>query len=114
MKCDVAIQTEVALQNIGYASDLGPHMKVAWGSKKWDLCCSDCHKKIRYGSHLVFHRIKKGIQVLKGTRECKWRLLNCFCARTHLALVHLWAERVRVQLTSSFQLFIVFPYIAVN
>ncbi len=30
MKCDMAVQTEVALQNIGYVSDLGPHMKVAW------------------------------------------------------------------------------------
>ncbi len=30
MKCDMAVQTEFALQNIGYLSDLGPHMKVAW------------------------------------------------------------------------------------
>ncbi len=30
MKCDIAVQTEVALQNMGYVSDLGPHMKVAW------------------------------------------------------------------------------------
>ncbi len=30
MKCDVAVQTDVARQNIGYVSDLGPHMKVAW------------------------------------------------------------------------------------
>ncbi len=26
----MAVQTEVALQNIEYVSDLGPHMKVAW------------------------------------------------------------------------------------
>ncbi len=30
MKCDMAVQTEVALQNTGYVSDLGPHMEVAW------------------------------------------------------------------------------------
>ncbi len=30
MKCDMAVQTEVALQKIGYVYDLGPHMKVAW------------------------------------------------------------------------------------
>ncbi len=26
----MAVQTEVTLQNIGYVSDLGPHMKVTW------------------------------------------------------------------------------------
>ncbi len=26
MKCDMAVQTEVALQNIRYVSDLGPHI----------------------------------------------------------------------------------------
>ncbi len=30
MKCDMVVQTEVALQNIVYVSDLGPHMKVDW------------------------------------------------------------------------------------
>lgn len=30
MKCDMTVQTEVALQNIGYVSGLGPHTKVAW------------------------------------------------------------------------------------
>ncbi len=30
MKCHMAVQTEVALQKIGYVSDLGPHVKVAW------------------------------------------------------------------------------------
>ncbi len=30
MKCDMANQTEVTLQNIGYVSDFGPHMKVSW------------------------------------------------------------------------------------
>ncbi len=30
----MAVQTEVALQNIGYVSDLGPHMKVAWADLK--------------------------------------------------------------------------------
>lgn len=30
MKCIIAIQTEVALQNIRYVSNLGPRMKKAW------------------------------------------------------------------------------------
>ncbi len=41
MKCDMAIQTEVSLQNIRYVADLG----LIW--KKSDLCFSDGHKKIR-------------------------------------------------------------------
>ena len=28
--CDLAVQTEVAFQKIGYVSDLGPHTQVAW------------------------------------------------------------------------------------
>lgn len=30
MKRDRTVQTKVALQNIGYVSDLGPRTKVAW------------------------------------------------------------------------------------
>lgn len=30
MKCDMTRQTDVALQNNGYVSDVGPHMKVSW------------------------------------------------------------------------------------
>ncbi len=58
----MAIQTDVALQNNVYVSDLGPHMKVAWAwlkKKKNRICAvqtsiikSDiCHiwaKKVRF------------------------------------------------------------------
>ncbi len=40
MKCDMAVQTEVALQNIGYVSDLGPHMKVGWDWLKKNRICA--------------------------------------------------------------------------
>ncbi len=40
MKCDMAVQTEVALQNIGYVSDLGPHMKVAWALFENNRICA--------------------------------------------------------------------------
>jgi len=30
MKCDMTLETEIVLKNIRHASDLGPHMKVAW------------------------------------------------------------------------------------
>ncbi len=38
MKCDMAVQTELALQN--YVSDLGPHMKVAWASFEKNRICA--------------------------------------------------------------------------
>ncbi len=40
MKCDMAVQTEVALQNIGYVSDLEPHMKVAWAWLEKNRICA--------------------------------------------------------------------------
>ncbi len=45
----MAVQTEVALQNIGYVSDLGPHMKVARFEKS-RICA--VQTVIRYGSYL--------------------------------------------------------------
>ncbi len=36
----MAVQTEVALQNIGYVSDLGPHMKVAWAWFEKNRICA--------------------------------------------------------------------------
>ncbi len=40
MKCDMAVQTEVALQNIGYVSDLGRGEAIIspsllWGGQKF-------------------------------------------------------------------------------
>ncbi len=40
MKCDMAVQTEVALQSIGYVSDLGPHIKVAWAWFEKNRMCA--------------------------------------------------------------------------
>ncbi len=40
MKCDMAVQTEVALQNSRYVSDLGTHMKVAWAWFEKNRICA--------------------------------------------------------------------------
>ncbi len=36
----MAVQTEVALKNIGYVSDLGPHMKVVWAWFEKNRICA--------------------------------------------------------------------------
>lgn len=59
-KCGMTRQTAVALQNIGFVSDLGPHKKGS-DLKKSNLCCSDKiqiwvtygQKKIRFGPLLL-------------------------------------------------------------
>lgn len=50
MKCDMAVQTEVALQNIRYLSDLGLHMKAAWvGFEKIRFVLFRCGKRSYLG-----------------------------------------------------------------
>ncbi len=67
---------QVALQNFRYVSDLGPHMKVAWDLFEIKLIC-DCHKKIRYGSHLGK---KVGFGPLQPAVWTKSNILqNIFC-----------------------------------
>lgn len=52
MKCDMTFQTDVAFQNIGCVSDLGPHAKngLIWvGFEKNGICACDCHKILDVG-----------------------------------------------------------------
>ncbi len=61
----MAVQTEVALQNIEYVSDLGPHMKVTWA----------CFEKIGF----VLFRLSKENQiwVTFGQKNSIWATLAC-------------------------------------
>lgn len=40
MKCNMTRQTEVALQNIGYLSNIRPHMKVSWFGFERNRTCA--------------------------------------------------------------------------
>lgn len=52
MKCDMTVQIEVALKNIGSVSDFSITYKKTVGFEKIWICHSVGHKKISYVSHM--------------------------------------------------------------